>query len=189
MGLIPQTLPFTKSNNAIRTFRHALSLDEHRVKFIPSLHQTLDPETAKHYDFVAPRPPPPTMKKTRPNTLKKTNRISNSLRKSARGVGDMLLRQSEEVKTVFENAIGMHSEDQLSPDSEREHLEQLYYDRSKPTDTLEVWFAGCHCGACKHVRFAYPSFTDEMYQIHQTWAAARSTTGRLTVWRASRSGG
>lgn len=33
VGLIPRRLPFTTSNTAIRTFRHALSLDEHRAKF------------------------------------------------------------------------------------------------------------------------------------------------------------
>ncbi|KAJ7788332.1 hypothetical protein B0H14DRAFT_2398468, partial [Mycena olivaceomarginata] len=33
VGLIPKRLPVTPSNNIIRTFRHAVSLDEHRAKF------------------------------------------------------------------------------------------------------------------------------------------------------------
>ena len=33
VGLFPKTLPFVSSNRAIKTFRHALSLDEHRAKF------------------------------------------------------------------------------------------------------------------------------------------------------------
>ena len=33
VGVIPRTLPFIAHNTAIRTFRHALSLDERRVKF------------------------------------------------------------------------------------------------------------------------------------------------------------
>ncbi|KAH9170531.1 hypothetical protein EDB89DRAFT_2220675 [Lactarius sanguifluus] len=33
VGLIPHTLPFTHSNTAVRYFRHAISLDEHRAKF------------------------------------------------------------------------------------------------------------------------------------------------------------
>ncbi|KAG8219249.1 hypothetical protein J3R82DRAFT_88 [Butyriboletus roseoflavus] len=33
VGIIPRTLPFTKSNDNIRYFRHALSLDERRVRF------------------------------------------------------------------------------------------------------------------------------------------------------------
>jgi len=36
VGLIPRHLPFSGSNNAIVHFRHALALDERRVKFIPS---------------------------------------------------------------------------------------------------------------------------------------------------------
>ncbi|KAF9076955.1 hypothetical protein BDP27DRAFT_1414085 [Rhodocollybia butyracea] len=35
IGIISRTLPFTTSNNLIKTFRHALSLDEHRAKFRP----------------------------------------------------------------------------------------------------------------------------------------------------------
>ncbi|KAI0003871.1 hypothetical protein BJV74DRAFT_812169 [Russula compacta] len=33
VGIVPRTLPFTASNTAIRYFRHAISLDEHRAKF------------------------------------------------------------------------------------------------------------------------------------------------------------
>lgn len=33
VGLIPRHLPFTTSNNNVRTFRHAVSLDERRAKF------------------------------------------------------------------------------------------------------------------------------------------------------------
>ncbi|KAI5116599.1 hypothetical protein M0805_006777 [Coniferiporia weirii] len=38
IGLFPTTLPFTNSNTSIKTFRHALSLDERRVKFKPYMH-------------------------------------------------------------------------------------------------------------------------------------------------------
>jgi len=33
VGLVPHHLPFTASNTAVRYFRHAISLDEHRAKF------------------------------------------------------------------------------------------------------------------------------------------------------------
>ncbi|KAI0368947.1 hypothetical protein BV20DRAFT_947314 [Pilatotrama ljubarskyi] len=39
VGVIPHTLPFTSSNTAIRVFRHALSLDEHRARFQANLYQ------------------------------------------------------------------------------------------------------------------------------------------------------
>ncbi|KAK0202259.1 hypothetical protein DFS33DRAFT_1353759 [Desarmillaria ectypa] len=37
VGLVPRRLPFTVSNTIIRTFRHAVSLDEHRAKFKANL--------------------------------------------------------------------------------------------------------------------------------------------------------
>lgn len=37
MGLIPRRLPFTTSNQIVRTFRHALALDERRAKFKANL--------------------------------------------------------------------------------------------------------------------------------------------------------
>ncbi|KAJ7615599.1 hypothetical protein DFH06DRAFT_1239577 [Mycena polygramma] len=37
VGLIPKRLPFTTSNSVVRTFRHAVSLDERRAKFKPNL--------------------------------------------------------------------------------------------------------------------------------------------------------
>lgn len=33
VGLIPRRLPFTTSNTIVRTFRHAVALDERRAKF------------------------------------------------------------------------------------------------------------------------------------------------------------
>jgi uncharacterized protein (DUF2235 family) len=37
VGLFPRRLPFTASNTAVRTFRHAVSLDERRAKFKANL--------------------------------------------------------------------------------------------------------------------------------------------------------
>ncbi len=37
VGLIPHWLPFTASNTIVRTFRHAISLDERRAKFKTNL--------------------------------------------------------------------------------------------------------------------------------------------------------
>ena len=36
VGIIPQYLPFVSENNSIRYLRHALALDERRVRFLPS---------------------------------------------------------------------------------------------------------------------------------------------------------
>jgi hypothetical protein len=37
VGLVPRRLPFTTSNTIVRTFRHAVSLDERRAKFKANL--------------------------------------------------------------------------------------------------------------------------------------------------------
>ena len=37
VGLIPRRLPFTTSNKVVKTFRHAVSLDERRAKFKANL--------------------------------------------------------------------------------------------------------------------------------------------------------
>ncbi|KAJ7242129.1 hypothetical protein C8J57DRAFT_1452544 [Mycena rebaudengoi] len=65
VGLIPKRLPFTTSNTIVRTFRHAVSLDERRAKFKPNLwnrpnhkEQTLSISDQKvHHHSNRPRPP------------------------------------------------------------------------------------------------------------------------------------
>ena len=47
VGVIPHTLPFTRSNTAIRTFRQALALDERRARFKPALYRHSPPEDRK----------------------------------------------------------------------------------------------------------------------------------------------
>jgi len=47
VGLVPRTLPFTASNTAIRYFRHAISLDEHRAKFTANYYHITPPEDLK----------------------------------------------------------------------------------------------------------------------------------------------
>ncbi|KAJ7601160.1 hypothetical protein C8J56DRAFT_912301 [Mycena floridula] len=43
--VMAKSLPFTSSNEAIKTFRHALALDEHRTKFRPNLYQRPAPNS------------------------------------------------------------------------------------------------------------------------------------------------
>ncbi|PBK90867.1 hypothetical protein ARMGADRAFT_933297, partial [Armillaria gallica] len=55
VGLVPKRLPFTASNTIIRTFRHALSLDEHRAKFKANLWNV---PTAKDLKLNTPKSSP-----------------------------------------------------------------------------------------------------------------------------------
>ncbi|EIN13932.1 hypothetical protein PUNSTDRAFT_110090 [Punctularia strigosozonata HHB-11173 SS5] len=40
VGVIPRYLPFASTNTAIRIFRHAIALDEHRVRFVPNFYHS-----------------------------------------------------------------------------------------------------------------------------------------------------
>ncbi|KAI0699326.1 hypothetical protein C8T65DRAFT_659921 [Cerioporus squamosus] len=42
--IMGRTLPFVTGNTTIKTFRHALALDEHRVKFLPNLYHRATPD-------------------------------------------------------------------------------------------------------------------------------------------------
>ncbi|KAG6827102.1 hypothetical protein H0H92_013214 [Tricholoma furcatifolium] len=44
VGMIPKRLPFTTSNTHVKYFRHALALDEHRVRFKPNFWNRPTPE-------------------------------------------------------------------------------------------------------------------------------------------------
>jgi uncharacterized protein (DUF2235 family) len=43
VGWVSKDLPLCRTNNAIEVFRHALALDERRVKFIPSFYKSGNP--------------------------------------------------------------------------------------------------------------------------------------------------
>ncbi|EJD05526.1 uncharacterized protein FOMMEDRAFT_103603 [Fomitiporia mediterranea MF3/22] len=209
VGLFPTTLPFTKSNTAIKVFRHALSLDEHRTKFKPSIYQKITEQEAQRGDFVPPsnrrastmtrgrrkdkRKEVIAVKevkkegtdpqeereqkadvKTEPDDAasggkvtthatkvirtstegsrsesgSRSRAILGSIKRSARGVSEGIQEVVERVSLDRDRSKSKNGEDEkedLSPDSERDQLEQMYLDRSRRTDVLEVWFAGCHC--------------------------------------------
>ncbi|KAJ7631645.1 hypothetical protein DFH06DRAFT_1223719 [Mycena polygramma] len=44
VGFVPRRLPFTRSNDNVRYFRHALALDEHRARFQPNFWNRPTPE-------------------------------------------------------------------------------------------------------------------------------------------------
>ncbi|KAF9029438.1 hypothetical protein BDZ89DRAFT_1065404 [Hymenopellis radicata] len=51
-----RTLPFTTSNKSIKTFRHALSLDEHRARFKPNLYHRPAPGEYTTGDILRNKP-------------------------------------------------------------------------------------------------------------------------------------
>ncbi|KAI5121318.1 hypothetical protein M0805_003785 [Coniferiporia weirii] len=117
VGIVSKELPFVANNSAIRVFRHAISLDEHRAKFMPAFHQATqyaEPLTAKTagtapiFDAALPLP--------------------------ASGTSKALTKGNKKAKKMQAH----RSESQLWEDS-------INSSCGGPTDALEVWFAGCHC--------------------------------------------
>lgn len=56
VGILPSTLPYTSVNYSVKKFRHALSLDERRASFRPSLWGELTPEREHELDVDEPVP-------------------------------------------------------------------------------------------------------------------------------------
>ncbi|EMD39825.1 hypothetical protein CERSUDRAFT_81159 [Gelatoporia subvermispora B] len=114
-----RSLPFTASDTAIKTFRHALSLDEHRTKFRPSLYHRSTPSSSSSSGTT-----------TDSTTPVVDAKVVAKLRKQI----DSL------------NRSHMKKKDSTTPaptDSEAQDLDPQYTPITH-TDVLEVWFAGCH---------------------------------------------
>ncbi|KAG8900190.1 hypothetical protein FRB99_006190 [Tulasnella sp. 403] len=116
VGFFGRHLPFTSSNTIIRTFRHALALDEHRAKFKPNPWHRPAPNkkaAAKDPDCgTAICAPPPEQENVVEATLERLH-----------------LRKPKREKTT---------------DTDGDEEEDDHYHTGKDTDVKEVWFAGCH---------------------------------------------
>lgn len=119
VGIFPKRLPFTRSSDNIRYFRHAMSLDEHRVRFKPSLWTRPTDEDKKH---GVKRHEMPRSIRRHFTTQEKSDGSKNST-------------DSQETKGSHHH----HHSDCL-PELVREYTTSV-----TETDVDEVWFAGCHC--------------------------------------------
>ncbi|KAF7797946.1 hypothetical protein EIP86_009153 [Pleurotus ostreatoroseus] len=124
VGLIPKRLPFVSSNTAIRYFRHAVSLDEHRAKFKANLYNRPTEEEAKLGVQPGDMPKPN-------NSVPTSGSIWNV---------ELLKDLYKKVEATRPKNSAQEEEEQHS------RLETSYdMDEKSETDVLEVWFAGCHC--------------------------------------------
>ncbi|KAF8215371.1 hypothetical protein K438DRAFT_1801131 [Mycena galopus ATCC 62051] len=121
VGLIPKRLPFTTSNTIVRTFRHAVSLDERRAKFKANLWNV---PTDKEKKLGTHTPP------VAPTLQHKPLRHGFTL-------------PMAKIETRFKNMAQSDDEDE----QEQTEFEEAFSKsrKTRPTDVLEVWFAGCHC--------------------------------------------
>ncbi|KAG2353991.1 hypothetical protein BDR07DRAFT_1342129 [Suillus spraguei] len=119
VGIIPKRLPFTASNNNIRYFRHALSLDEHRVRFKPS-HYIRSTETHNKLGVH-----PDHMPRSIQRYLPKRQEFASS------GSPD-----SDTTKKSHGHHPSQHDMEQQFAIYDSVPIVQ--------TNVEEVWFAGCH---------------------------------------------
>ncbi|KAG8944216.1 hypothetical protein FRC04_002083 [Tulasnella sp. 424] len=152
VGVLSRHLPFTASNTTVKTFRHALALDEHRAKFKPNpWHRSAPTAAAAKNDPDKGTPVVP--KPTRPGSL--LERISDGVKH----VGDGVRQEVAKFGEVFENVVGDVVEGKIrhrrtvlrkrtvfSVDSDAidDGHDDDECEGHFATDVKEVWFAGCH---------------------------------------------
>lgn len=126
VGIIPKRLPFTTSNTIIRTFRHAVSLDERRVKFKANLwNRPTDKEKKLGLDAVLSQP----AEGVQQGSSSRSKKEDHGQRPHAKIRGTNLL-------TTVSDADGA-----------LDRYESMYGSlNTETTNVEEVWFAGCHCG-------------------------------------------
>jgi uncharacterized protein (DUF2235 family) len=97
VGLVSKDLPFCRTNNAIAHFRHALALDERRVKFTPSFYKSGKPK----HDHTNPegQQANPMDQGTNPTIL-----MTNPGRESDHGRSDKLEPETDVEEVFFAGA-------------------------------------------------------------------------------------
>ncbi|CCM03505.1 uncharacterized protein FIBRA_05639 [Fibroporia radiculosa] len=136
--LISRTLPFIANNTGIKTFRHALALDEHRSKFRPSLYHSPEHFAKSRKNPVKGKAVPRDDEnekvevKTVPATLGKMRKL---LKKRA---SIQRLSQGAEWGNISEDLAELRWCGRSDTEKDMEKL-------ASGTDVFEVWFAGCHC--------------------------------------------
>ncbi|KZV61060.1 hypothetical protein PENSPDRAFT_678653 [Peniophora sp. CONT] len=118
VGIIPKRLPFVQSNNCIRFFRHAISLDEHRAKFKAN-HYQRTPDDQIH--GAAGMPPSNPHRRPR---IHRNHLYHHPESSQAHGLA------AKEDEHMDENDF-----------DEREGVNGSRWE----TNVKEVWFAGVHC--------------------------------------------
>jgi len=157
--LMARNLPFTTANTTIKTFRHALSLDEHRVKFRPNLYHRPAPDTASA--GKDPEHASPVIAKE--NVFEKvTHAIEDGVGKVVRRVSGSRKSKSKAnkgkgnpvVRTVTTGLSSVVVEETSEAPADDVSIKDSAVDVGtnpdsgsdpvKGTDVKEVWFSGCH---------------------------------------------
>ncbi|RDX42628.1 hypothetical protein OH76DRAFT_1410973 [Lentinus brumalis] len=155
--IMGRTLPFVTGNTTIKTFRHALALDEHRVKFLPNLYHRDTPEQsaaetpAVQADDLGTRTTAEALAKG--NTAVKRPTAAGRRQKS---LGSWMRRwpskNRQDPATMPMPKVKQENADLESGGNTESSSESTSSSASGGsgdviaggTDVLEVWFVGCH---------------------------------------------
>ncbi|KAI0953205.1 hypothetical protein AcW1_007484 [Taiwanofungus camphoratus] len=148
--IFSRTLPFITSNTTIKTFRHALSLDEHRAKFRPNLYHRPAPSaqaSGKNPDAKAATASAPILNEKhkqkemqKSSSLGKIRKWTGFLPNRSSKPGSLATDQTHLIRPMrdFEKDPANVDLTLATPDEVQDE------DTMGPTDVLEVWFPGCH---------------------------------------------
>ncbi|PPQ80444.1 hypothetical protein CVT25_001771 [Psilocybe cyanescens] len=128
--IMGRSLPFTNSNSAIKTFRHALALDEHRAKFRPNYyHRPAPTEMDSRLDPEDASSP--------------VNQGGSSFTKGDNPSDDEAATSDKGKKNKRWGFFGVGETVKVKPTG-KAIAPVLVEDDQTPSDVLEVWFSGCH---------------------------------------------
>ncbi|TEB40147.1 hypothetical protein FA13DRAFT_1808407 [Coprinellus micaceus] len=134
VGLIAsRTLPFTNSNTSVKTFRHALSLDERRARYRANLYhrmsQKFEDNAKKDTEFAVTSNPP--------------SKSSTGLT-SGSSSSDSSDGSSKQQKSVLERQISTTIIESPKVATKEEKARAPTFPTPVSDDVLEVWFTGAH---------------------------------------------
>lgn len=186
VGVLPKRrLPFTASSNHIRYFRHAISLDERRVRFQPNFwlpgfplncperHQLFHDKDATLLDAPLTASPPltPSASTFGNGNGKKAKDCKHDEDKKK---GKNKLRSMEQEFNNIQHSINR------TLSTNEGYVEDV---ATYKTDVLEVWFTGCHAGMSTIIVLrSQPQTSDRSSQM---LAEAQCLITLLTLCRAS----
>jgi len=135
VGIIPKRLPFTTSNTIVRTFRHAVALDERRAKFKANLWNRPNDQEVKLGLHAKGHPLVREQSFDEPPHEDNRDRKNGYETRRTKSTGEFIFGSSNKQKKKM-----VLKEDER--DKELNVLERIYSEMSdKVTDIEEVWFA------------------------------------------------
>lgn len=140
--IMSRNLPFTTNNSYINTFRHALSLDERRAKFVPTFWQLST--TTKGIPTLMPG------SHATPAAIASGGGGGGKGNTKRNDTSDSKTANSGSGTNGFSAKMGLRRMRRLSTSLSEQIRNEVdpEEDNSDTTNVKQVWFSGCHSGMC-----------------------------------------